>query len=581
MEATPMRDDQLSRLFGSLADASDPDPAVADDLFELLRLEAAGLVRPARRPWMVLLAAALLLAAIGAGAILGTGLIKLPWLAIAPSPSAEPNLTNSAEPSLPIATDNLLPVGSLARTLTELPLHERPATDSALQTLIPAGQVVYVQGVGEFGPYEADGTVWYPVTWAPDFEAWPITPDGGLTGWLPTARDGFATVEPTEVSCPSAEPDTAQLAGMTAWARLSCHGSDELVLDGGWIAGHGGIVPWNGEPAWLVMPSSDRALAPGNGGEPFYFVTAPAVSVDPDLVGGGTEVRITGHFDDPASAECVIQAGEPLTDQPAESVRTYCRERFVVTSIEVVVAGPAQPPMVGSLVGTLADEIRLREEPGTSASILGTLALGSSSYVADGPREADGYTWWLLAGRGIPPNSGCLSPIQTDPYDCPIWYGWAADASAEGDPWLATVNPGCPPNAGPLTEDYGRQPLDYLVCFGGASRTYVGWLPETPNETGLGCGDPRVTDDGLPWLACGTAAELLASPDGPGPGLGLFLDPGSGIDLASVRGRWVRVTGHFDDPAAVDCTFEPDPGYAVLLCRSQFVVESIELTLAP
>jgi len=39
-----MRDDQLSRLFASLADASDPDPAVADDLFELLRLEAAGVL---------------------------------------------------------------------------------------------------------------------------------------------------------------------------------------------------------------------------------------------------------------------------------------------------------------------------------------------------------------------------------------------------------------------------------------------------------------------------------------------------------------------------------------------------------
>jgi hypothetical protein len=367
---------------------------------------------------------------------------------------------------------------------------------------------------------------------------------------------------------------------MTAWARLSCHGSEELVLDGRWIAGSGGIVPWIGEPAWLVMPSFDRALSPAGGGQPFYFVTAPDVSVNLELV-GASEVRIIGHFDDLASGECVIRAGEPLSDQPAESVRTYCRERFVVTSVEVLTAQPGQPPRVGSLAGTLANGIRLRQEPGTNAPILGTLALGISSYVADGPREADGYTWWLLAGRGIPWNSGCITPISTDPYDCPVWYGWAADASAEGDPWLAIVSPDCPPDSGPLTAYYGQQPLDYLVCFGGASRTYVGWLPEASYETGLGCGDPRVTDDGLRWLSgCGPAAELLASPDGP-PGLGLFVDPGSGIDLDAVRGRWVRVTGHFDDPAAVDCTFEPDPGYEVLLCRSRFVVESIEPTLAP
>jgi len=573
-----MRDDQLSRLFGSLADASDPDPAVADGLFELLRLEAAGLARPTRRPRMVLLAAALLLAAIGAGAVLGTGLIKLPWLVVAPSPSPEPSPTSSAEPSLPVATDDVLPVGSLARTLTELPLHDRPATDSALQALIPAGQVVYVQLRGEVGPYEADGAVWYTVAWAPDFEAWPIPPDGEFWGWLPVAREGFATVEPMEVFCPGAEQDAAQLAGMTPWARLTCHGSDELVLDGRWIAGSGGFVPWTGEPAWLVMPSFDRAIAPADGGQPFYFVTAPDVSVDLELV-GATEVRITGHFDDPASGGCVIQAGEPLNDQPVESVRTYCRERFVVTSVEVLAAQPAQPPLVGSLVATLADGIRLREEPGTSASILGTLAFGATSYVADGPREADGYTWWLLAGRGIPPYSGCITPFSTDPYDCPVWYGWAAGASAEGDPWLATVRPDCPPDSGPLTAFYGRGPLDYLTCFGGASRTYVGWLPVIPDEPGGGGG---CSLDGLTWLACGPAHDLLVNPEGDfGDGVALFVDPASGIDLDALQGMWVRVIGHYDDPAAAGCTYGPDPGYQVLYCRSRFVVESIEPTTAP
>ena len=571
-----MHDDQLSRLFGSLADASDPDPAVADGLFELLRLEAAGVARPASRPWMVLLAASLLVAAIGAGAALGTGLIKLPWLVVEPSPSAEPSPSSSTEPSLPVATDDVLPVGSLARTLIELPLHDRPATDSAVQASIPAGQLVYLQMAGESGPYEADDAVWYPVAWAPDFKAWPIVPGGEFVGWLPVARDGFATVEPIEVLCPAAEPDAAQLAGMTPWARLTCHGNDELVLEGRWIAGNGGIVPWTGEPAWLVMPSFDRALAPGDGGQPFPFVTAPDIPVDLEQF-GAAEVRITGHFDDPAANECVIQAGEPLADQPAESVRTHCRERFVVTSVEILGPVTHEPPVVGQLVHTLLDRVRLREEPGTDALLLGTLTVGARSYVADGPREADGYTWWLLAGPGIPPASGCEPPFETDPYNCPSWYGWAADASAEGDPWLAMVSPSCPPDSGTLTHYYGRQPLEYLACFGGESHTYFGWLPVISDEPG---GAGQCPWDRLTWLACLADQDLLVGPEDE-PGLSLYVDPASGIDLAALRGSWVSVTGHFDDPAAAGCTFGPNPAYFVLHCRSRFVVASIEPTVAP
>jgi len=51
-------------------------------------------------------------------------------------------------------------------------------------------------------------------------------------------------------------------------------------------------------------------------------------------------VRITGHLDDPAAATCVIHAGEPMVEQPAESVRLFCRERFVVTNVELV---PVEP----------------------------------------------------------------------------------------------------------------------------------------------------------------------------------------------------------------------------------------------
>ncbi len=56
-------------------------------------------------------------------------------------------------------------------------------------------------------------------------------------------------------------------------------------------------------------------------------------------------------------------------------------------------------------------------------------------------------------------------------------------------------------------------------------------------------------------------------------------------DLKGV-GRWVTVTGHFDDPAAATCQLEggparnsrPPTGWYVLRCREQFAVTRIVTT---
>lgn len=76
------------------------------------------------------------------------------------------------------------------------------------------------------------------------------------------------------------------------------------------------------------------------------------------------------------------------------------------------------------IYGTGGDGLRLRREPGTNADIL---FLGYESEVfkvVDGPKEADGFTWWYL----------------TAPYD-EKRSGWAAsrflrviDLSGESQP---------------------------------------------------------------------------------------------------------------------------------------------------
>lgn len=48
------------------------------------------------------------------------------------------------------------------------------------------------------------------------------------------------------------------------------------------------------------------------------------------------------------------------------------------------------------VAGTGADGLRVRSEPGLNANILYVAIESEVFKVADGPREADGYTWWYL-----------------------------------------------------------------------------------------------------------------------------------------------------------------------------------------
>jgi hypothetical protein len=254
-----------------------------------------------------------------------------------PSPSGAASGTPFGSPSatpVVVAPDNVLPPASLARVRVEIEMREGPGTSGPALATIAPGQAVFVLGSGEFGPITVEGVTYYPAVYALNFAGWPGSVDGGFQGWVPTERDGIPLVELAPVVCPVVAPRPAVLAGITAWARLACHGRSELVLEGSWVNGAGGIWPWDGAPAWLVPPDVERAISDGDG--QFYFVLAPGVVVPAGLEAQGGNVRITGHFDDPAAATCVIRAGEPIVEQPAASVVLFCRERFVVTSVELL-----------------------------------------------------------------------------------------------------------------------------------------------------------------------------------------------------------------------------------------------------
>jgi hypothetical protein len=63
--------------------------------------------------------------------------------------------------------------------------------------------------------------------------------------------------------------------------------------------------------------------------------------------------------------------------------------------------GTATPAGIGPgamvvVTGTGGDTLRVREQPTTYAKIVGTAREGTVLIVLEGPRDADGYTWWKL-----------------------------------------------------------------------------------------------------------------------------------------------------------------------------------------
>jgi hypothetical protein len=89
-----------------------------------------------------------------------------------------------------------------------------------------------------FGPpwiRDADGLEWRRVI-VPS----PTGNGGAQAGWVATADGTSMFLSMVNVACPAGPVDLATVIDMSEWARLTCFGSDELVLDGTVITGFGG-----------------------------------------------------------------------------------------------------------------------------------------------------------------------------------------------------------------------------------------------------------------------------------------------------------------------------------------------------
>lgn len=261
-------------------------------------------------------------------------------------------------------------------------------------------------------------------------------------------------------------------------------------------------------------------------------------------------------------------------------------------------ASATPPPSPASLeldtiVAATVNDLSVRSGPGTSQTRLGSIAAGTPGYVVDGPVDAEGYRWYLLSALGLPPNSGCAGPIETDPFNCPSWFGWVASGSADA-PWLtddAGDADACAESPFAFEEIViGVTDLMRLHCFGSDPFTFRAWWPEIPDDAGLG-GACSSQDEPGGWLICQHINDngvMIGSDQGfGGIGLNVSIDPASGVTMPE-RGTWVELTVHLDDPAAQACgetTFADEEGGPperwVTFCRGQMVVESVSAVDGP
>lgn len=192
---------------------------------------------------------------------------------------------------------------------------------------------------------------------------------------------------------------------------------------------------------------------------------------------------------------------------------------------------------------------------------VGLVPLGDGRYVlggkgkrtlvwsrTDGLQRIDGPVDWS-GRRRIQPAFGPERAVAVR-WDMPAPLV-SPPADVYADRWV-TYRPACRPGRPTIKQLTAMRPRERLECHGGKELTFRAWVPYS--EYGGTCPFGAPYD----WMICWN--YWLASGPGPSPGhLNYGLAPDAKVDKdVETSGAPVRVTGHFDDPAAAGC---PEPGW--------------------
>lgn len=259
-----------------------------------------------------------------------------------PAPSEAPTEDPGPTPVVAAPEDMLLDGTVVRVSVASLRMRSEPTTSADQVASFSRGALLVVGfsfGPG-FGPIEADGFTWYPArslgrTELPALGEGQLIADlGGPGGWVAVGEDGVSFVEIEAPRCADGDPDLATLAAQTPWEQLACVGDRTITFEGVFgCGGCGGFLPGTFEPAWLATPSYDLiSVEPQEQIGPMTLRFPPGVE-RPEVA---SVLRVTGHFDDPASADCDIAIGDPAVAVDDRSAEMYCRTKFVVESFEVI-----------------------------------------------------------------------------------------------------------------------------------------------------------------------------------------------------------------------------------------------------
>lgn len=434
----------------------------------------------------------------------------------------------------------------------------------------------------------------------------------------PASLTASAEPSPTPAAEASAAPRCPTSSPLVPSAFLeadpACFAGHDVVLTG-WAAGslapadEGAVTV---KPAWLWAataslydrPSMAQRLATSGAAA----VASVRLAVQPgtafDLPATPAWVEVSGHRDDPAALTCIDATGGGTIHTIDE-----CRAIFVVTGIHAV-AGTRAPCPTTSPLSVMA---YLRSDPacfpdGVDVTLVGWQDVIDGLCGCVGGQPAQPAPTWLT---GIYPQGGWLMPDPTVVH----WNSEPAIplrarpsvglAWPKAPAWVQVTGHLGDPDAAACPAEYGCAslfvvtslsvlpvpsralwfcpaipvPVDALapdvaaVCWHGRSITILGWYDPHPQ-----LGEPTFVFTPT-WLDPAFAPTLDGQPDA--AGMGLFVKPGSGVDLGTLA-RWVAVTGHFGDPAAATCraTNTSDGSlvtddWAQRDCSLRFVVTSI------
>ena len=217
------------------------------------------------------------------------------------------------------------------------------AVRAAVNPGVHAGYEIYPDRLNEpmlvfvlNGPVSADGYEWYLVEPFDLHVCVDVCGERPPFGWVAQAgKGGEPWIAPGTIDCP--RPDAEDLGWLSSTASLACFGGEVLTLQGSMGGCYASETPVAWQQTVCVLHPPD--YVPRDTFESLLRMY-PAEGVRFPTEREGVNIRVTGHFDDPAAESCAVLASLApdfgLRPIPAELAVLWCRGAFVVTDVDVL-----------------------------------------------------------------------------------------------------------------------------------------------------------------------------------------------------------------------------------------------------